>query len=87
MNPVQQPLNPMDIIQMIKSGQNPQQIMLRFLESGFAANNPLAANLLSLARQNKTAEIERIARNICAERGIDFDKEFNAFKANLFKGG
>jgi hypothetical protein len=37
-----------------------------------------------LAKQNRTADIEQIARNICAERGVDFDKEFASFKAGLF---
>ena len=79
-------MNPMDIITMIRSGQNPQQIMINILEKGVAANNPVAANLLDLAKSNRTAEIEKVARNLCAERGIDFDKEFNNFKSNLFKG-
>ena len=80
-------MNPMDIITMIRSGQNPKQIMLSILEEGVAANNPMAANLLDLAKNNRTAEIEKIARNLCAERGIDFDKEFNSFKSNLLRTG
>lgn len=77
---------PMDIITMIRSGQNPEQIMINVLEDGIAQNNPIAANLLDLAKNNRTADIERIARNLCAERGIDFDKEFSNFKYNLFGG-
>lgn len=79
-------MNPMDIIMKIKNGQNPQQVMISILEEGVAASNPIAANLLDLAKNNRTAEIERIARNLCAERGIDFDKEFNNFKSNLLRG-
>jgi hypothetical protein len=79
-------MNPMDIITMIRSGQNPQQIMINILEEGVAANNPIAANLLDMAKNNRTADIERVARNLCAERGLDFDKEFNNFKSNLFRG-
>ena len=78
-------MNPMDIITMIRSGQNPKQIMLSILEEGVAANNPMAANLLDLAKNNRTADIEKVARNLCAERGIDFDKEFNSFKSNLLR--
>jgi hypothetical protein len=33
-----------------------------------------------LVKENKTSEIEKIARNICAQQGIDFDKEFSSFK-------
>jgi hypothetical protein len=77
-------MNPMDIITMIKSGKNPQQVMLSILERGVAEGNPVMSNLLNLAKQNRTADIEQFARNICAERGVDFDKEFASFKAGLF---
>jgi hypothetical protein len=43
----------------------------------------MGQNLLRLAQNNQTADIEQIARNICAQRGIDFDKEFTAFKQQL----
>ena len=76
------PVNPIYLIQMIKSGQNPQQLMLNILE-GQAASNPMSANLLELAKQGRTADIEKIARNIAKERGIDYDKEFTAFNQML----
>lgn len=79
-------ISPMDIIMMIKSGKNPEQVLINILEEGVAQTNPIAANLLNLAKNNRTAEIERIARNLYAERGLDFDKEFNDFKSNLFRG-
>ena len=78
-------VNPMDLITMIRNGQNPQQLVLNILESNLAQRNPIAANLLDLAKNNRTAEIERVARNLCEQKGIDFDKEFNNFKSNLFK--
>lgn len=78
-------LSPADIITMIRSGQNPQQVLINILEEGVAQTNPVAANLLDLAKNNRTADIERVARNLCAERGIDFDKEFGSFKSNLFR--
>jgi hypothetical protein len=48
------------------------------------AGTPLGDNLLNLARQNNTAGIEQIARNMAAQRGIDFDEEFEAFKRQYF---
>lgn len=77
-----QPVNPMQIIQMIKSGHNPQQLMLNFLE-GNLGSTPMGANLLNLAKGNRTQEIEQFARNYCKQRGVDFDSEFTAFKKNL----
>ena len=75
-------VNPIQLIQMIKSGQNPQQLLMSILEKQ-AANNPFGANLLALAKNGKTAEIEQIARNIAQQRGINYDTEFNAFKQSL----
>jgi hypothetical protein len=58
---------------MIKNGQNPQQLLMNVLENQMQ-DTPLGANLLNLARNNNTAEIERIARNIASQKGVDYDK-------------
>lgn len=76
-------VNPMQLIQQIKNGQNPQQLMLSILENQMQ-DTPMGANLLNLARNNQTAEIEKIVRNIVSQRGLDYDKEFNAFKQMFF---
>ncbi len=70
------------MIQMVRNKQNPEQMMMQFLQQQ-ASQNPMGQNLLSLAQAGNTADIEKIARNICAQRGIDFDKEFTAFKQSL----
>ena len=73
------PVDPMRLIQMIKSGSNPQQLLMSVLE-GQAGSNPMSATLLELAKKGDSQAIEQIARNIFAQRGLDFDKEFNALK-------
>ena len=70
------------MMQMVRNRQNPEQMMLQYLQQQ-ATQNPMGQNLLSLAQSGNTADIEKIARNICAQRGIDFDKEFTAFKQSL----
>lgn len=72
-------VNPMQLIQMIKSGKNPQQLMLNILQQN-AQGNPMFQNLMMLAKNNRTGDIEQIARNLAKEQGLDFDKEFAAFK-------
>ena len=72
-------MNPMMIIQMLKNGGSPQQIVLSMLNAQ-VQNNPMLANLVNLAKNNKTTEIEQIARNLFKERGMDFDKEYNNFR-------
>ena len=39
-------------------------------------NTPLGVNLLNLAKQNRGADIEQVARNLMREQGKDFDTEF-----------
>lgn len=76
-------VDPMALIQMIRSGKNPQQLMMSILEQGASANNPIYANLVKLAKEGNSKEIEKIARNMAKEKGIDYDKEFNTFKQKL----
>ena len=76
-------VNPMELIMQIRQGKNPQQLILGVLETG-AAQNPVVANLLQLAKDGRTAEIETFARNVAKEKGIDFDKEFAKFKKQYF---
>lgn len=74
-------MNPMQLMQILKGG-NPQSFVFQMLEQN-AQNNPFFENILQLAKSNKTSEIEQIAINMCKEKGIDFNKEFNSFKNNL----
>lgn len=67
-----------NFMQMARNG-NPQQIVMNMLQQN-AQGNPMFANILSLAQNGNTQEIENIVRNMARERGIDFDKEFNSFK-------
>lgn len=61
---------------------NPQQMVMMLMQQSMQ-NNPMFTNLLALAKQGKTADIETIARNVCKENNIDFDKEFTNFKRNF----
>ena len=75
-------VDPNQLVQMIKSGYNPQQLLLSILQG--QAGTPLGQNLLTLAQNGQTAEIEKIARNLYAQQGgKDFDQDFIAFKQML----
>ena len=74
-------VDPRSLIQMIRSGQNPEQLLMSVLSQ---SNSPLNQNLLQLARQGNSQEIEKIVRNLYAQRGgKDFDKDFMAFKKSM----
>lgn len=76
MNPIVQ------FMQLVKSGNNPQQLMINMLQQK-VGNSPIGQNLLRMAQNNDEKGIEQVARNLCAQRGLDFDKEFAAFKQRL----
>ena len=67
---------------MVKNGYNPEALVMNMMETQMKGT-PMGDNLINLARQGNTAEIERIARNLAAQKGMDFDKEFRAFKQSL----
>lgn len=69
-------------MQAMRSGQNPQSLMMNMLQQNIS-NNPMGQNLLQLAKNNDTQGIEKIARNLCQQRGLNFDTEFANFKKSL----
>ena len=77
-----QSMNPMQIIAMIKNGQNPQQLVLSMLENQMGGT-PMGNNLLQMARSGQSDDIEKFARNLFESRGLNFDKEFNSFKSQM----
>ena len=72
-------VNPMELVKMIRQGSNPQQLLMNIMEQQIGST-PIGQNLIALAKDNRAEEIEKIARNITRERGVDFDEAFNAFK-------
>ena len=75
-------INPIQLIQMIKGGQNPQQLVMNILQQK-SQNNPIINNAMNLAQGGNTSALEMLARNLAAQRGLDFDKEFANFKSQL----
>ena len=75
-------MNNNNLFNMIRNSNNPQQLVLMMLESRIG-NTPFGKNLITLARENQTQQIEQIARNMLKSNGKDFDKEFNEFKNSL----
>lgn len=75
-------INPIQLIQMIKGGKNPQQLVMNILQQQ-GQNNPILSNAMNLAQNGNASALEVLARNLAAQRGIDFDKEFENFKKQL----
>ena len=70
--------NPMQIMNIMKN-KSPQETIISIIGN----QNPIINNLMKLAKSGNKSEIEDIARNMCKEKGIDFDKEFPSFMKNF----
>ena len=67
-------MNPINIIQMMTSG-NPQQAIQNIIESNpNVQNNPLAQNAMKMYQNGDTRGLQNMAENMCKERGITVDQ-------------
>lgn len=72
----------MMLIQMIKGGKNPQQLLMSILKNQ-SGNNPILNNVVNMAENGNRSGLEMIARNLAQQRGLDFDKELANLKNQL----
>lgn len=72
--------NPIEMIKLFL-GQNkkPEELLQKMVNN----NNPILNNLINMARSGDSKGVENFARNICKEKGKDFDKEFSEFMSNF----
>ena len=71
-------MNTIDIFQMMKAG--PQQFIQQMMGNNQIMNNPMVKNAVGMAQNGDLQGVEQMARNLCKEKGIDFDKAFSDFK-------
>ena len=67
-------INPYQLIQLIKNGNNPQQLLMNILNQRGQQNNPILNNAVNLAQKGDSRSLEQLARNLAQQRGLDFDK-------------
>lgn len=75
-------INPIQLLQLIKNGNNPQQLVMNVLRQQ-RNNNPIIQNATNLAKNGNISALEQIARNLAQQKGLDFDTEFANFKNYL----
>lgn len=66
----------MNFFDFMRNVSNPKQYVMNYLKKN---NNPIISNMVEQIEKGNTQEVENIARNLCKERGIDFDKQFAPF--------
>ena len=73
-------MNPMQFMSMLKSIKNPKDAVIGMIKSN---NNPMIKNLVEMAEKGNSKGVEEFARNLYAQQGRDFDKEFGEFMNNF----
>ena len=72
--------NPMQIMNLLKGAKSPKDAVINMIKSN---NNPMIKNLVEMAENGNSKGVEEFARNLYAQQGKDFDKEFNNFMSNF----
>lgn len=75
-------MNPMQLMQMMKNGGNPQQMIMNMMRQQ-AGSNPVMNNALQMMEKGDNAGLENLARNLCKERNINPDEAFNQIKGQF----
>ena len=59
---------------------NPMQMLNSLISRN---TNPIIKDLVQKAQSGDAKSVEQFARNMCKEKGVDFDKEFTKFMSNF----
>ena len=70
-------MNPMEFMKGIK---DPKQFIMNMMQQN---SNPMINKLMNMAKSGNPQEIENFARNMCKEKGMDFDKSFAEFMKQI----
>ena len=73
-------MNPIEILKTF-NGKNPKEIVMNQLLGNI--QNPMLKNVINMAANGKTQDVEQFARNLLKEQGKDFDNEFANFMKQL----
>lgn len=68
--------NPMQLMQIM---QNPKHA-LESMFSGQIQNNPMFQRAQEMSKGKSPQEIEQVIRNLCQQRGVDYDSALQQFQ-------
>ncbi len=72
-------MNPMQLMQMIRNGGNPQQAIINIMKKQ-SGNSPVINNAINMMEKGDSAGLEKLARNLCKEKGINPDDMLSQVK-------
>lgn len=74
-------MNPMEMIGLLK-GRDPQELVMSMIKNN-NINDPQINELISLAEKGDTNSLTKIATDMFAKQGKNFDTEFSNFMSLL----
>nr|DAG63663.1 MAG TPA: hypothetical protein [Caudoviricetes sp.] len=75
-------MNPMQLMQMMRSGENPQQALITMMKRQ-AGNNPVMNNAIQMMEKGDSAGVEQLARNLCKEKNLNPDDVLSQIKTQF----
>ena len=74
-------MNP--IMSLYQAMRNPNQFMQNMLSNNKVIGNPMAMNALDMMKNGDNEGIEKMARNVCKQRGINPDEAIQQIRQQL----
>lgn len=72
--------NPMNMLKIMMNSKTPQQLIMNMMGQN---SNPMISNLMEMANSGNNKGIEQFARNLCKQKGINYDMAFPEFMKQL----
>lgn len=72
--------NPMQLFGLFK---NPQAFMQQMMNQNQIMQNPMARNAMEMLQKGDDKGLEKMARNLCAEKGINPDDALKQIKSQF----
>lgn len=75
-------INPMQLMQMMRLGGNPQQALINMMKRQ-SGNNPVMNNAIQMMEKGDRAGVEQLARNLCKEKNLNPDDVLSQIKTQF----
>ena len=71
-----------NVLNLVRVFRNPEPFMRQIMQSPQFKSNPMAQNVMDMRDKNDVQGLTEMAKNVCKEKGIDFDGLYSQLKQN-----
>ena len=72
--------NPLQFVQMVR---NPQAFLQQAMNNSQMMQNPIMRNTMEMMQKKDYEGVEKLAKNLCKEKGIDYEQLCKEIKSHL----